>query len=136
MLPPWLVELSVASGAAFVPGWTNLEVATLAFVVFAAAFLAATLLAANWPTDIAFLTLVTGGLLVAWPAMIGLSLAAVMWAMIVSGLHAVLAPRRTARISADAARQVAPALDAFARDAGLADTQRQRVLADSDARKP
>ena len=134
--PPWFVELSVASGTAFFSGWSNLEVALLAFVVFAAAFLVATLLAADWPTDIAFLALVAGGLLVAWPAMIALCMAAVVWAMGVSGAHAVLAPRRTARISAEAARRVAPALDALARDAGLSEAERRRLLDDTDAGKP
>lgn len=136
MLPPWVAELAVASGTAFVPGWTNLHVATLAFVVFAVAFLFATLLAADWPADVAFLALVAGGLLVAWPAMIALSMAAVVWAMLVSGLHALVAPRRTARISAEATKRVAPALDAFAREAGLSDMERQRLLDDLDSRKP
>jgi hypothetical protein len=68
--------------------------------------------------------------------MVVLTLAAVAWALVLGGLHAWIAPRRTARIAADAERRVAPALDRFARDAGPSDADRKRRLPDADREAP
>ncbi len=116
MLADGYLQLAMAGGPSFIPGWTSVDVALGALLVFAVFFVLATLLAANWPFDVAFLSMIAGGILVSWPAMIALTMAAVVVAMIVSVIHAKVAPGRTARISADAERQVAPALEAFKRD--------------------
>ena len=100
--------------------------------MFAVFFVVATLTAREWPTDIAFLSLVAGGLLVAWPAMVALTVGAVFLMMIVSLLHRVVAPERTARIEAEAERRAAPAVEALARDLGISDEERRRILAAND----
>ncbi len=127
MLPDWYLRLSAASGTAFVPTWSNADVAAVALGVFAAFFVLAALMAADWPTDVAFLSLVAGGLLLTWPAMLALTMAAIALVMLVSLLHATLAPERSARIAAEAQERVAPAIDQFARDAGLNDAARKRL---------
>jgi hypothetical protein len=133
MLPDWYLRLSASSGSAFIPGWSNADVVAVAFIAFAILFVLATMIAADWPSDIAFLSLVLGGLLVVWPAMLVLTMAAIVLIMIVSFLHSMLAPARSARIAAEADRLVAPAIDQFARDAGLRDAERQRLLADGQS---
>lgn len=127
MLPDWYLRLSAESGPAFVPAWSNADVAVVALVVFAIFFLVGCVLGADWPSDVAFLSLVAGGILVEWPVMIAITLAAVVLMFIIGGLYSVLAPRRVARMEADARRRVAPAIDEFARDAGLSDEERRRL---------
>jgi len=135
MLPDWYLRLSAASGSSFIPAWNNADVAVSTFVAFAVFFVVSTVLAADWPFDVAFLSLVTGGILVSWPAMIAITMAAIVLAMVVGGAHSLLAPQRTARIAAEAQRKVAPALDEFARDAGLGDAERRRLLGDGDSER-
>jgi hypothetical protein len=136
MFPDWWLRMSAATGPSFIAGWTSADVALTALLAFAVFFALSTLLAADWPSDIAFMTLVVGGVLVAWPAMIALTLAAIAFALVVGALHSWLAPGRTARIAAEAAQRVAPALDAFARDAGLSDADRHRLLPGNDKAEP
>lgn len=133
MLPDWYIRLSATSGPAFVPAWSNADVVAVTLTAFAVFFVLAAVMAADWPSDIAFLSLVVGGLLVVWPAMLVLTMAAIVLVMIVSFLYSTLAPERSARIAAEAQRRAAPAIDQFARDAGLSDAARQRLLADSDS---
>ena len=87
---------------------------------------------ADWPSDVAFLSLVAGGILVAWPAMIAITLVAVVLMFAIGGLYSVLAPKRVARIEAEARQRVAPAIDAFARDAGMSEEERRRLLDDDE----
>ena len=134
MLPDWYLRLSAESGPAFIPSWSNADVAAVALIAFAIFFLVGTILMADWPGDVAFLSLVAGGILVAWPAMIAITLVAVVLAMAIGGVHAVVAPKRVARIEAEARQRVAPAIDAFAREAGLSEEERRHLL-DDDERK-
>ena len=133
MLPDWFVQLAASSGPSFVPALSNAGVVAIALIVFAAFFVAGTLLVAEWPGDVAFLALVAGGVLVDWPAMIVLALGAAFVGIFTGVIHSTLAPARTARIAAEAERRVRPALDRFARDAGLDDAERKRILGDGDA---
>jgi len=133
MLPEWYLELSRSSGPAFVSAASNADVAVAAFVAFAIFIVLASILAADWPFDIAFLSLVAGGILVSWSAMIVLTVAAVVLALVVGGLHTLLFPERNARISAEAKARVKPALEEFARDSGMSEAEVKRVLADDDS---
>jgi hypothetical protein len=133
MLPDWYVQLSATSGQAFVPAWSNADVVAVTVIAFAAFFVLATVLAADWPSDVAFLSLVVGGILVDWPAMIVISLAAVLVAIFASVIQSIVAPGRTARMAAEAEQRVRPDLDQFARDAGLSDAERLRILGGDDA---
>lgn len=137
MLPDWYVRLSAASGQAFVPALTNADVVAVALIAFVAFLALGTLLAADWPADVAFLALVAGGILADWPAMIVLSLGAVLAAIAISVIHSVVAPARAARITAEAERRAIPALDAFMRDAGLGDADRKeaRRIVEIDRRR-
>ncbi len=128
MLPAWYTGFAATTGLAFVPGWTNADVVAVAFIVFAVLFIIAALLAADWPSDGAFITLVVGGLLVSWPAMIVLTMAAVVLMIIVSVLHAWIAPGRSARISAEAFERMAPKVDALAKEAGMDEASRRAML--------
>ena len=136
LLPDWYTRYAATTGSAFVSTWTNADVVVVAFIAFSIFYVLAIAMTAEWPTDLAFLSLVAGGLLVAWPAMIVLSMAAVALVMVISILHSVLAPSRSVRIAAEAERQVAPVLERFARAAGLPDADRVRLLADQDAEPP
>ena len=131
-MPDWYLRMAATTGSSFVPAWSNADVAIVAIVVFAVFFVIATLTAREWPTDVAFLSLVAGGILVAWPAMIALTIGAVFLAMLVSMIHRVVAPERTARIAAEAERRAAPAVEALARDLGISDEERRRILAAKD----
>ena len=135
MLPDWYLRLSAASGSSFIPAWNNADVAVATFAAFAVFFVVSTMLAADWPFDIAFLSLVAGGILVSWPAMIAMTMASVALAIVVGGMHALIAPQRNARIAAEAQRKVAPALEQFARDAGIGDAERRRLLGDGDSER-
>lgn len=132
MLPDWYVRLSAASGSAFVPALSNADVVAVALIVFAAFFVFGTLLAADWPSDVAFLSLVVGGVLVDWPAMAVLALGAALVGIFTGVIHSTVAPARTARIAREAEQRIRPALDEFARDAGLSDAERKRILGDAD----
>ena len=132
MLPDWYLRLSAASGPAFVPGWTNADVAAVAFLAFAVFFVLAILVSASWPTDVAFLSLVAGGVMVAWPAMVALAIAALALAIVVSIVHSVVAPKRSARIAAEAQAQVAPAIADFARDMRVSDSDRRRLRGEDE----
>jgi hypothetical protein len=134
MMPDWYVRLSAATGPAFIPPWSNADVVVVALASFALFFVLAALTMSDWPGDVAFLSLVAGGVTVTWPAMLVLTMAAIAIVMIVSFLHAALAPGRSARIAAEAQRSVGPALDAFVRDAGLDDAARPRRHADGDTK--
>lgn len=127
MLPDWFVQLSASSGASFIPALSNGAVVALALIAFAVFYAIATLLAADWPSDVAFLALVVGGVLVDWPAMIVLALGSVLFAIFLGVIHSMVAPARTARIAAEAGRRVMPALDEFMRDAGLGDADREKI---------
>jgi hypothetical protein len=131
-MPDWYLRVSAASGPAFVSAWTNADVAAVAFVVFAIFFALGTAIAASWPSDLAFLSLVAGGVMVAWPAMVALALAAVMLAVIVSIVHSIVAPERSARIAAEAQAQVSPAIAEFARDMRLSEAERKRTLGEDE----
>ena len=134
MLPEWYLNLSRSSGPAFFSAWSNADVAVVAFGAFAVFIVLATMLASDWPFDVAFLSLVAGGILVSWPAMIVMTVAAVVLTLVVGGLHSLLLPGRNARISAEAKARVTPALEEFARDAGMSAKGRSRARISLGAR--
>ncbi|MEO8484829.1 MAG: hypothetical protein ABI585_00685 [Betaproteobacteria bacterium] len=129
MLPEWVSRLSSASGPAWIAGWSNADIVVAALVVFAVAFSLAAAWTADWLSDVAFLSLVAGALVVAWPAMIVLTMASLALAAGISFLHARLAPDRSARISADAERRAASAVEEFARGAGMSEDEWTRLRA-------
>lgn len=107
---------AATTGPSFVPAWSNASVALVAFAVFAVFLVAGIWSQRQWILDVAFLALVAGGILVAWPAMVVLSIAAAMLLIVVSVLYRALAPARSAQIEADADRQAQAAVEAFARE--------------------
>jgi hypothetical protein len=116
MLPEWYLELARAAGPSYVAAWSNADVVALSLAVFTVGFTLAATTSAHWLLDVAFAALVAGGILVTWPAMIVLTMAAVGVATLVSFLHKWLAPARQARIEAEADRLAAPALADIKRD--------------------
>jgi uncharacterized membrane-anchored protein YitT (DUF2179 family) len=118
MLPDWWLRFSESSGPAFVSAWSNADVALVAFLVFTAGFALAAAFTAQWLFDVAFASLVAGGILVSWPAMIALTIAAVFVAIVVGALHKWLAPARQARIDAEAEKIARAAAADFERDLG------------------
>lgn len=119
MGPDWYVRLSAASGPAWIGAWSNADVVAVVLVVFTLSFIVGASLAANWPFDVAFISLVVGGVLVTWPAMVTLCLVAIPISIVLSYLHRWLAPRRAAAISAEADRIAEKAVADFKRDAGV-----------------
>jgi hypothetical protein len=117
MLPEWYVRFAQASGPTVV-GWSNADVAVVALLVFALAYALAAILAAAWPLDAGFAALVAGGLLVSWPAMIALTMAAVFVAIVIGYVHKWVAPGRQARIDSEAEAVASKSLDEFKRDLG------------------
>jgi uncharacterized membrane protein len=107
---------AATTGASFVPSWSNASVALVALAAFAILFLVGAFSQWQWLFDAAFLTLVIGGILVAWPAMVVLSIAAVLLAILLSLLHRAVAPRQNARIQAEADRRARDAVGEFARE--------------------
>jgi hypothetical protein len=107
---------AATTGASFVPAWSNASVALVALAAFASLFIAGAISQWQWLMDAAFLSLVAGGILVAWPAMVALSIAAVLVSVAVSLLYRVIAPRRSAEIDAEAGRRASAAVADFARE--------------------
>ncbi|MFO1311300.1 MAG: hypothetical protein U1F41_04455 [Burkholderiales bacterium] len=107
---------AATTGASFVPSWSNASVALVALAAFAILFLVGAFTQWQWLFDAAFLSLVTGGILVAWPAMVALTIAAVFLAMSLSLLHRAVAPGQSARIQNEADLRARAALDEFARE--------------------
>ena len=101
-MPDWYTRLSLGSGASFAATWSNADVVLVAFGVFVILFALGAIAASNMLAEASFLVLVAGGLLVAWPAMIALSMAAMIAAAVVSFAHRALAPKRAAEIEAEA----------------------------------
>ncbi len=101
-MPDWYTRLSLESGASFAATWSNADVVLVAFGVFVILFALGAIAASNMLAEASFLVLVAGGLLVAWPAMIALSMAAMIAAAVVSFAHRALAPKRAAEIEAEA----------------------------------
>ena len=116
MLPEWYLAFSESTGPAFVPAWSNADVAIVSLVVFAIAYGLCAAFMATWLLDVAFAALVAGGILVTWPAMIALTLAAVLVAIVIGFLHKWLAPERQARIDREAEAVAAAAVADFERD--------------------
>lgn len=112
------LQWAVTTGVSFVPAWSNASVVIVALVIFVVGFLAAAFSGRQWLFDVAFLALVAGGILVPWPAMVALSIAAVILATLLSFLHRALAPARSARIEAEAARIASARTRDFVRDLG------------------
>ena len=126
MLPDAVASFFARTGPSFVPSWSNGDIAVATLVSFAACFVLASILAAEWPVDAAFLSLVIGGVLVSWPTMIALSMAAVVVAIVVSVAHKLLFPERAARIAAEADRKAAAAVATFTRETGLDERMKER----------
>ena len=118
MLPGWYLRFAEASGPSFIPACSNADVALVALVVFAAGYVLAAVLAASWPLDVAFAALVAGGILVSWPAMVALTIAAVVVAIVVGLVHKWLAPARQARIDQQAEAIASSAVADLERDLG------------------
>jgi membrane protein implicated in regulation of membrane protease activity len=92
MLPEWYLRFAESSGPSFVAAWSNADVAAAA--------------------------LVAGGILVTWPAMVALTIAAVLVAVVIGFVHKWLAPARQARIDREAEATASKALADFERDLG------------------
>lgn len=118
MLPDWYVRFSESTGPAYVGAWSNADVAVVSLLVFTLCFAVSAAFTLYWLLDIAFAALVAGGILVAWPAMVALTIAAVLVAIVVSFLHKWIAPGRQARIEAEADAIAASAAADFKRDLG------------------
>lgn len=106
---------AATTGASFVPQWSNASVALVALAAFFALFVAGAISQWQWLMDAAFLSVVAGGILVAWPAMVALSIAAVLVTVVVSFLYRAIAPRRSAEIDAEASRLASPGVAELAR---------------------
>jgi hypothetical protein len=117
MLPEWYVRLAQASGPTVV-GWSNADVAIVALLVFTLGYALAAILADTWPLDVGFAALVAGGLIVSWPAMIALTIAAVFVAVVIGYVHKWAAPERQARIDSEAEAIASKSLAEFKRDLG------------------
>lgn len=118
MLPDWYTRLSSATGPAWVGAWTSADVVVATLLWFAVFFVVGAILTANWAFDVAFAGVVAGGIVISWPAMVVLSMGAVIIAVVLSYLHRWLAPRRAQAIGAEADRVAALAVDQFRRDLG------------------
>lgn len=118
MLPDWYLRFSESTGPAFVAAWSNADVAVVSLAIFTVGFALAAAFTAQWLLDLAFAALVAGGILVTWPAMVALTIAAVIIAIVVSFAHKWLAPERQARIEKEADAIAASAVADFERDLG------------------
>jgi hypothetical protein len=110
---------SASTGPSFIPALSNADVAILAFALFAVCFALAAFLAQYWLADVSFLVLVAGGILVAWPAMIVLSMAAMLAAVLLSFLHQWLRPAQAAAVEAEASSMSNAILRRLADEPGL-----------------
>jgi len=95
-------ELPADGGASFIAGYASSEVAVAALGVFLVLYVLSVLTSWSWAADLSFLVLVTGGLLVSWPVMILLSVAALMCAAILGIAYKLIAPKRAAQVDAEA----------------------------------
>jgi hypothetical protein len=118
MLPEWYLRIAAASGPSFVASWSSADVAIIALVVFTVGYALAAALAATWPLDVAFAALVAGGVAVAWPAMVALTIAAVFVAIAIGFVHKWVAPERQARIDRESEAIASKAVADFERDLG------------------
>ena len=118
MLPQWYLEFSASSGPSFVAAWSNADVAVVSLLVFATGYTLMAVFTASWLLDVAFIALVAGGILVTWPAMVALTIAAVFVAILVGLVHKWVAPERQARIDREAEAVAGAAVADFERDVG------------------
>ena len=118
MLPAWYLEFSASTGPSFIASWSNADVAILSLLMFAIGYILMAVFTASWLLEIAFIALVVGGILVTWPAMVALTVAAVFVAIVVGLVHKWMAPERQARIDKEAEAVAAAALADFERDLG------------------
>jgi hypothetical protein len=118
MLPQWYLEFSASSGPSFIAAWSNADVAIVSLSTFALAYILMAVFTASWLLDVAFLALVVGGILVTWPAMVALTIAAVFVAIVVGLVHTRVAPERQARIDQEAEAVASAAVADFERDLG------------------
>jgi hypothetical protein len=118
MLPQWYLEFSASSGPSFIAAWSNADVAIVSLSTFALAYILMAVFTASWLLDVAFLALVVGGILVTWPAMVALTIAAVFVAIVVGLVHKRVAPERQARIDQEAEAVASAAVADFERDLG------------------
>ena len=118
MLPAWYLEFSASTGPSFVAGWSNADVAIVSLSIFAIAYILMAVSTMSWLLDVAFIALVVGGILVTWPAMVALTIAAVFVAGVVGLVHKRVAPERQARIDRKAEEAAAAAVADFERDLG------------------
>ena len=107
---------SSSTGASFVPWWNNADVVVASLAIFGVFFIVAAFSRRQWFADLAFAALVAGGILVSWPAMVALSIAAVVLLIAVSFLHRAIRPERSAQIEAEAAQLAAPAVESLTRE--------------------
>lgn len=110
---------SAGTGPSFVAAWTNADVTLAAFALFVVLFTVAAFRTSNPIAEASFLVLVAGGLAVAWPAMIVLTMASVLAAVVISFAHQALAPKRSAEVQAEADAMAGAALRKFADEPGL-----------------
>jgi len=110
------LQWAASTGASFVPAWSNANVAVGALAVFTVFFLVSAFSGREWLFDIAFMALVVGGIMVPWPGMVAMSIAAMIVAVALSFLHRAVAPEQSARIQAEAEGTAAAGTEEFARE--------------------
>ena len=105
-----------STGASFVPWWNNADVVLVTLAIFAVCFTASAFSGRRFLTDVAFLALVAGGILVSWPGMVALSVSAVAVLIVVSFAHRAIRPERSAQIDAEADQIAGPAIESLERE--------------------
>jgi hypothetical protein len=119
MIADGYTRLSTTTGPSFIATLTNADVVLLALALFTLGFALAAFLARYWLADLSFLLLVAAGILVAWPAMIALSMAAMLVAVIVSFAHKALMPEQAAKVEAESSAMSNAVLRQLADEPGL-----------------
>jgi hypothetical protein len=116
---------AASTGASFVPWLSNAAVVAVALALFAIFFTVSAFSGVGFLSDVAFLALVVGGILVSWPAMVVLSVSAVALLIVVSFAHRAIRPAHSAQIEAEAGRRAAPAVESLERELGSRRDQRR-----------
>ena len=105
-----------STGPSFVPWWSNADVVLATLAIFAVCFTASAFSGRRFLADVAFVSLVVGGILLSWPGMVALSMSAIAVLIVVSFAHRAIRPERSAQIEAEAERMAAPAIESLERE--------------------
>jgi len=116
MSSDWSLRLTELVAASAPEPMAGAMVALIAYVAFVVLIAVGSIFARSWPSEAAFLVAVAGGLLVDWVSMIALTLASVVTAALIGAVVQRIAPKRNARLEAEAMQQYGPKLDALSRE--------------------